>query len=183
MDHQLWINNDLRLDAQPEKMHESGPKWDSLHPFIAFLLFQKAGGAIAMSFMMSGGLACKRDVAAPCQPASQPSLGWLDRAVTMWWMLRIWHRTISSVRSWKHFFLSWLITSAIVSVQDKDRCVQFSSKSEYELPPTPLPQTKNIASHHYQPRTAEIKWSWNLKKDNFPPQWFHVCLTFMAALD
>lgn len=75
-DHQLWINNDLRLNGQPEKMHKSGPRRDSHHPASLFCRnshfssFRKqVERLLRVAWCLAGaGLAFKRDMAAPCQP-------------------------------------------------------------------------------------------------------------------
>lgn len=75
--------------------------------------------------LTNAGLACEGDVAALCQPASQPGLSSPHRAATVWWRLGIWHRTVSYLYSpsWKCFFLSWTITNAMkFAKQDKDMC-------------------------------------------------------------
>lgn len=75
MNPQLWINNDLRLDGQPEKMQKSGPRRDS-HPPASlcrnshFGSFRKQVERLLwVGWCLAGaGLAFKRDMAAPCQP-------------------------------------------------------------------------------------------------------------------
>lgn len=75
MNHQLWINNDLRLDGQPEKMHKSGARRDLHHPASLFCRNSHLGSfrkqverLLRVAWCLAGAeLAFKRDMAAPCQ--------------------------------------------------------------------------------------------------------------------
>lgn len=173
MNHQLWINNYLRLDGQPEKMPKSGPRRDSHHPASLFCRNSHFGSfrkqveqLLWVAWCLAGaGLAFKRDMAAPCQLVG-------PRFTTQSC------DDVMGVKNLTQNCFFWLISVLLfmqtllplmtyhkcnkVSKPGEDKCIHCSSKSESGnaqfifLPP----QTENIVLCPYQPR-----YSWNFYSD------------------
>lgn len=138
MNHQLWINNDLRLNGQPEKMHKRG---DSHHPASLFCRNSHFGSfrkqveqLLWVAWCLAGaGLAFKRDMAAPCQPvgprfttqSSDDAMGVKNLTQNcFFWVISV------------LLFMQTLLPLVTyhqcnkVSKPGKDKCIHCSSKSE-----------------------------------------------------